>query len=242
MVNKNAVKEKWKRAASDIFLIVVGVSIALAADSWLAERTEKTRTNELLDALEAEWTLELMRIDSYLDEADQAKTAMIRIINAHKDIPPNLTTAEAASLLQRAYNWHTFKPSDGALNTLLVDGLQNIDDASLRLAVASWRSVLADLVAEQAALRELGTLDGPRIETKIAQESGKAYSNEAAEYSYYGHGMDAGDFALAAIADDEWVAHWRHILGLLERYQNDLVSVRETLERNLSLIHERAIN
>ncbi len=242
MVKKNAIAEKWKRAASDILLIVVGVSIALAADSWLAERTEKARTNQLLDALEAEWTAELMRIDAYLDEADQAKAAMIRIINAHKDSPPNLTTAEAASLLKRAYNWHTFKPSDGALTTLLVDGLQNIDDTSLRLAVASWRTVLADLVAEQAALRELGTLDGPRIETKIAQKSGKAYSNEAAEYSYYGYGMDTGDFALAAIADDEWVANWRHILGLLERYQNDLVSVRETLERNLTLMHERAIN
>ena len=137
MLKKNVIKEKWKRAVSDVLLIVVGVSIALAADSWLAERTEKARTNQLLDALEAEWTSELMRIDSYLDEADQAKTAMIRVINAHKDGPLNLTAAEAASLLQRAYSWHTFKPSDGALNTLLVDGLQNIDDASLRLAVAT---------------------------------------------------------------------------------------------------------
>jgi hypothetical protein len=235
----NAVKEKCKRAAFDIFLIVVGVSIALAADSWLAERTERARTNQLLDALEAEWNSELMRIDSYLDEANQAKKAMIQVINAHNDTPPVLTTAEAVSILQRAYNWTTFKPSDGALNTLLVDGIQNIDNAPLRLAVASWRSVLADLVAEQAALRVLGTIEGPSIEARIAQASGKAYSGEGADYSYFGQGLDAGAFALAAIADDEWIAHMRHTLGLLERYQRDLVSVRETLNLNLTLIRER---
>jgi len=239
MVKKMAIKKRWKRSATDILLIVVGVSIALAADSWLAERTENARTNQLLDALEAEWMSERMRLDSYLVETDLAKTAMIRIINAHRDSTPNLTAAEAASLLTQAYNWRTFKPSDGALNTLLFDGLQNIGDASLKLAVASWHSVLADLVAEQAALRELGTLDGPRIETKIAQNSGRAYSSSAAEYSYGGYGMDRGDFALAAIADDEWIANWRHILSLLERYQNDLVSVRGILERNLAMMHER---
>lgn len=242
MVDKNSITEKLKRTASDILLIVVGVSIALAADSWLAERTEKTRTNQLLEALDAEWTAELMRIDEYLIEADLAKAAMIRIINAHKDSPPTLTAAEAASLLQQAHSWHTFKPSGGALTTVLADGLQNIDDASLRLAVASWRTVLAELVAEQTALRELGTLIGPRIGTKIVQDSGDAYSNEAAEYSYQGYGMDTGQFVLLAIADDEWVAYWRHLVGLLERYQSDLVSVREKLEGNLSLLRERTTN
>jgi len=242
MVNKSAVTLKWRRAAAEILLIVVGVSIALAGDSWLGERAEKARTNRLLDSLEAEWTAELVRIDAYLDEVDLAKAAIIRIINANKDSSPDLTTERAALLLKQAYQWHTFKPSEGALNTLLVDGLQNIDDTSLRLAVASWRTVLADLVAEQAALRELGTLYEPRIGARIAQRSGKAYSNDVTDYSYYGYGMAVGDFALAAFADDEWVAGKRHTLDLLERYQNELVSVREKLERNLTLLHERAIN
>jgi hypothetical protein len=208
----------------------------------LAERTERARTNQLLDALEAEWNSELMRIDSYLDETDLAKIAMIQVINAHNDNPPDLTAAEATSILKRAYNWKTFKPSDGALNTLLVDGLQNIGNAPLRLAVASWRSVLADLAAEQAALRVLGTLDGPGIEARIAQASGEAYAGEEKKYSYFGYGLDAGSFALAAIADDEWIAHMRQLLGLLERYQNDLVSVRETLDLNLKLMREREKN
>jgi len=242
MVDKNRIAEYLKRAAADVLLIVVGVSIALAADSWLAERNEKIRTKQLLDALEAEWTEELIRIDEYHAEANLAKIAMIQIINAHKDSPPQLTAKEAASLLEQAHEWHTFKPSDGALTTVLADGLQNIDDASLRLAVASWHAVLAKLVAEQNALRELGTMIGPSIETRIVQESGKAYSNETTHYSSHGQGMDTGEFVLLAIADDEWIAYWRHLVGLLERYQMDLNSVQEELQENLLLLRETTMN
>ena len=242
MANKYAITLSWRRTVGEVLLIVVGVSIALAADSWLAEKAEKVRTNRLLDSLEVEWTKELKRMDLHVDKLDASKAAIIGTINAHNEAPPSLTTTGAASLLLKSYDWTTFKPSEGALNTLLVDGLQNIDDTSLRLAVASWRNVLAEIVAEQTALRVKGTLDGPRISARIAQESGKAYSNESARYSYYGYGMETGDFALTAFADNEWVANQRHTLDLLNRYQSQLVSVRETLDQNLTLLRERERN
>jgi len=242
MVDKNAMREKCKRAASDILLIVVGVSIALAADSWLAERTEKARTNQLLETLEVEWNADLNLIDVYLDDYDQAMAGIIQIINAHRDSPSNLSTTDAALLLQQAYNWRTFNPSKGALNALLVDGVQNIEDAPLRLAVASWHSMLSNLVAEQAALRELGAVYEPRIATKITQNSSKAVPNEVMEYSQSLHGMEPGDFALAAIADDEYVANQRQTLGMLLRYRADLIWVRDELEQNLILLRERSGN
>lgn len=234
------ISDKYKRAASDILLIVVGVSIALAADSWLADRTEKARTNQLLEALEVEWTSDLELIDMYLDDYGQAMEGIIRMINAHKEGPSNLSTANAESILQQAYNWRTFNPSVGALNALLVDGVQNIEDAPLRSAVASWHSVLGNLVAEQAALRELGAVDEPRVATKIAQDSSKAVPNDVMEYSQFMNGMEPGDFALAAIADDEYVAIQHQTLGMLLRYQADLIWVREKLEQNLILLHERS--
>ena len=97
MFDKNAIREKGKRAASDILLIFVGVSIALAADSWLAERTEKVRINQLLEALELEWAADLSLIDVYLDDYDLAMAGMIQIINVHKDSPSSVSAAGAAS-------------------------------------------------------------------------------------------------------------------------------------------------
>jgi hypothetical protein len=239
MANKYEITLNWRRAAADVLLIVIGVSIALAADSWLAERVEKVRIDRLLDSLEVEWAAELNRLDAHVDKLEAAKAAKIRLIRANKDNSPSLTAEGAASLLLNSYKWSTFKPSEGALNALLVDGLQNIDDTSLRLAVSSWRNVLAEVVAEQAALRELGTLIGPRISARIAQKSSKENSYETREYSNDEYGMGPGDFALAAIADDEWVANERHVLDLLTRYQTQLEFVRKTLEQNLTLLRER---
>jgi len=238
VVNNTDLVTKLKRAAAEIFLIVVGVSIALAGDSWLADRAENVRTNHLLDALETEWAAELKRIDDYLGRVDVAMKAVGRTIQTNADNAPIMTAEEAASLLYESYRWQTFKPSEGALNALLADGLQNIDDSSLRLAIASWRSALAELDAEQAALRVLGTLYGPTIESRIAQEMGEATYGDATG-SAFTYGVETGRFALAAFADDEWAAHQRHLESLLSRYRVQVASVRDTLIQNLSLLRKR---
>jgi hypothetical protein len=242
MDTKNAFTLNWKQAAAEVFLIVIGVSIALAADSWLAERDKAERTERLLNSLEAEWAADLKYMDANLEEVGQAMPAIRRMIGAHDNSPQDLTAAEAASLLEQAWDWHLFLPSDGALNTLLVDGVQNIEDAPLRLAIGSWRSTLDSLANEKAALNELGTVDDPRIGTIIAQESGKAFPVDATEYPEFVYGMEMGDFALAAIGNDEWVALYRHTLAILYRYQQAMLIVRDKLEQNLTLLRERANN
>jgi hypothetical protein len=241
MAEKNSFKLNWRQAVVDVLLIVIGVSIALAADSWLGDRIEQARTDQLLDALEDEWATELGRIDAHLDVLNKGKIAIVQIIKAHDEGPENLSTEDAATLM-RAYRWTTFKPSYGALSTLMVDGVQNIDDKALRVAVASWRTVLAELTAEQAALRELGTLKNRSIGARIAQNSGEIISGEPTEIDYWAYGMKSDTFALAAIKDDEWVSSQRHVLNLLHDYQSQLADVRDVLDRNLTLLRQRARN
>jgi hypothetical protein len=172
MINKDSIVPQLKRAIAEISLIVVGVSIALSGDAWLADRAEKARTDLLLDSLEVEWSAELERLEAYLERTDQAMVGVAETIKANRTGHSSMTAKEAGAILDLSYSWQTFKPSEGALNTLMEDGLQNINDAALRMAIASWRTVLAELDAEQAALRELGTIAGPRIASRIAQRSG----------------------------------------------------------------------
>ena len=238
MDNGNPTVSRLRRAITEVFLIVVGVSIALAGDAWLADRAETVRTDLLLDALEIEWAAELEHLEAYLEQTDRAMTGVRQTILANKDGQLQISAAEAGEILMQSYSWQTYKPSEGALNTLMQDGLQNIDEVPLRMAIASWRTVLAELDAEQAALRELGTIAGPRIAAKIAQKSGEAYSGNLKESGAV-MGMELGAFALAAFSDDEWVANQRHLLNLLWRYRRQVDSVRETLEQNLALLRER---
>ncbi len=241
MSEANVFTLNWRRAISDVFLIVVGVSIALAADSWLNDRIEQARTDQLLVALEDEWTTELERIDAHIDNLSRAKIAIARIINAHDDGVAGLSDQEAAALFD-GYVWSTFKSSDGALSTIMVDGIQNIDNRDLRMAIASWRTVLEELDAEQAALRELGTLKDRSLSARVAQKSGERFSYEAMDDDYWSYGMESGEFARAAIADDEWVAIQRHLLNLLYAYQIQMAAIRETLKHNLVLLREHTRN
>jgi len=239
LAERNAFNLDWQQAVVDVILIVIGVSIALAADSWLADRTERIRTEQLLDALEDEWATELERINTHLETLDKANESIIRIIRAHDDGVENLSADDAATLME-GYFWSTFKPSGGALSTLMVDGVQNIEDQALRFAVASWRTVLDELTAEQAALREIGTLEIRSIGSRIAEESDEKISIEASEIDYWAYGMSSETFALAAISDDEWISKQRHLLNLLHSYEDQLADVRDVLIQNLVLLRDRA--
>jgi hypothetical protein len=235
---ENPIVSRLRRAITEVLLIVAGVSIALAGDAWLADRAETVRTDLLLDSLEIEWTAELEHIKAYLERTDRAIAGVRKTILANKDGQLQISAAEAGTILMQSYSWQTYKPSEGALNTLMQDGLQNIEEVPLRMAIASWRAVLAELDAEQAALWELGTIAGPRIASKIAQRSGEAYSGNLQDSGAV-MGMELGAFALAAFSDDEWLAHQRHLLNLLWRYRGQVDSVRDTLEQNLALLRER---
>ena len=241
MAEKNVFTLNWRQAFVDVFLIVIGVSIALAADSWLSDRNEHARTNQLLDSLEDEWTLELERIEAHLDVLNRSKTTLARVIEAHDNSPEDLSDHEAVALLE-GNDWITFKASSGAHSTLMADGIQNVGDSALRQAIASWSSVLAEVGPEQAALGELGTRTERSISVTIARNSGERFSQDAMEDDFWSYGMESGAFARAAIANDEWVAYQHHILNLLYSYQIEMAAIRDTLERNLTLLRERARN
>ena len=241
MAEKNVLTLDLRRAFVDVLLIVIGVSVALAADSWLSDRNEQARTHLLLDSLQDEWTLELGRLDANIAKMNQAKTSIAGIIDAHENGPENLSNDEAAALWE-GNSWGTFKPSSGAHSTLMVDGIQNVRDSALRQAIAAWNSVLAEVGPEHAALGELGTLLERSISVKVARNSGVSFSQKEMEEDPWSNGMETGAFYRAAIADDDWVAYQLHILNLLYTYEVEMAAIRQTLEHNLTLLRERENN
>ncbi len=241
MARENVFTLNWRQAVVDVLLIVIGVSIALATDSWLSDRTEHARTNLLLESLEDEWTLELGRIEAQINAVNRSKATLARTIEAHDNDPGNLSNDEALALVDGNV-WGTFKASSGAHSTLMVDGIQNVGDSALRQAIASWSSVLAEVGPEHAALAELGTLTERSISVTIAQSSGERFSQEAMEDDFWSYGMESGAFARAAIANDEWVAYQLHVLNLLYSYEVEMAAIQQTLEHNLTLLREREKN
>ena len=241
MAEKNVFTLNWRQAFVDVLLIVIGVSVALAADSWLGDRNEHARTHRLLDSLDDEWSLELGRLDAFIADLNQSKTGLARIIEAHDNGPENLSNDEAAAL-GTGFTWGTFKPSNGAHSTLMADGIQNVRDPALRQAIAAWSSVMAEVGPEHATLGQLGTLTERRVSVAIARNSGELFSQEAMEDDFWAYGIETGAFFRVAIADDEWIEYQHLILNLVYSYEKELAAIRDTLGRNLTLLRERARN
>ena len=240
-------------AVAEVILVVVGILIALAVDSWWSKRSELIRTEELLTALEFEWSSELERLDARIDEYKYSKDGMIGIINAHVDDQSSLTDEEAIRLIEAA-RFVTFKPTVAALNVLLAEGLQNIGDSNLETAIAKWPTMLDEVRPEQEALHDIMFFHIRKARANVAHKLGYPYdiagreipnmSSEIEplarrEMPDYWYGLEPSEFAHSAIADDEFVAVIRHAVDIADLYRAQLIDVRGSLSESLALLRNR---
>ena len=84
----------WKHAAAEVALIVVGVTIALWADSWVGERRDLQREHARLTALYADTEETLAAISDLRLEASEAAIALRKIVNLQPPYEPNDTTSD----------------------------------------------------------------------------------------------------------------------------------------------------
>jgi hypothetical protein len=89
----------WSQAAGEAFLILLGILLALGADAWWDERSERRQEAEYLDALVAE-----------LDQMRSHVEGVIRTTEQIEDA--------GSALLQVVPNWDTFETD--SLGVLLV--------------------------------------------------------------------------------------------------------------------------
>jgi hypothetical protein len=229
----------WKRLSVEAVAIVGSILLAFAIDAWWTDRSERARTDELLQALETEWSTELTRIESNLADYERTLTATIRLIDAHQTANMDLTADQAVTIVQNAHNWTTHKSSVAALNVLLDYGLDHIDDPILRSAIVAWPSVLAEVAPEEDALQELALLRTRTQLAGIAQNMGKPWLESDDGSTYFWFGAHESEMALAMIADEEYIRGQRQLVNMLAQYQRQLKSIRATLKQNLNTLRDR---
>ena len=89
----------WGQAAGEALLILLGILLALAADAWWEERSERRQEQEYLEAMAAE--LEQMRahVDVVLQGAGQTIETAATLLEISPDLPPSVTPDSLSELL-----------------------------------------------------------------------------------------------------------------------------------------------
>lgn len=161
----------WKHAIGEVCLIVVGVTLALAANSWyeeIQERAEEVRAlRQLRSALEAD-VADFAAFYSSLKLTERELGTLLDALDA-RQLSPDMSSA-----LGHVSYWHAIEIRTGPYEEIKNRGFALISDAALR-------SSLIDLY-ERAFPALRGT-----IEADIAFSS-----NQVSEYFYRNFARDVG--------------------------------------------------
>ncbi len=133
------------RLAIEFSVIVLGVFVALAGESWWADREERAFERELRDDMLLEFAGNIAILE---DDLTFNQTATRRVADFAA-----LSEAELMALSDDAFNedyatfpsWAGFDPEMGIVQALVQSGnLGAIDDRTLRLRLSRWAGLLAE--------------------------------------------------------------------------------------------------
>lgn len=118
-------------AAGEIFLVVIGILIALQLNIKRGETEEKVATQELLLGIQKDLALELERIEFLQGYYTVITDGIQQLINAHNDVE-SISNEELGMAFMRAFEFRKFSKYNVNYQTLYSSGLlKTIKDRDL---------------------------------------------------------------------------------------------------------------
>lgn len=176
-------------------------------------------------------------MDSTLDQFARFRSTMTEMFGFHQQPLEPLSEEEALQLFLD-HRWSTYKSSTAALDIVLENGLNRIDDRALVLAVSSWHSVLDETAPEEDALFgvTLGRLR--EVRQNVAHRLGLPIVNTPDPSPDNLYGPEAGRWARAMIMDDEFIQVQRQVLDIASDYERQLRDAQQILAQSLTQLQE----
>ena len=129
----------WLR---ELAVIVVGVFVALAAESWWSAREERRVEREIQEDIAAEFesNIRILRADLATNEASRKQLAVLEGLTTEELMA--LTDTQMTESLKGVF-WEGFDPEMGNAQAMVRSGNTIIvSDRKLRLALARWAGLL----------------------------------------------------------------------------------------------------
>lgn len=145
---------EWKRGlrwfAAEITIVVVGVLIALALNSWWQTRQEAQAEQRLLIALLDEFSANQGRLTEILAFHEDLKATARTLLAVSANLPGDLTADSVDALLANVTWWASYTTLESTvLDAAVQDGrLGLIRTDSLRRLLTGWRSEVESAAAQ----------------------------------------------------------------------------------------------
>ena len=140
-IGENAIR--FRRLAAEFVVIVIGVLVALVAESWWSERDERLYEAELREDMVAEFRTNLAILEADLAENGGVFARINEWVEQSDEALQSLPDAAFADWASGDLNWAGFDPMMGNVQALVRSGnLGAIDDRDLRLRLSTWSGLL----------------------------------------------------------------------------------------------------
>ena len=137
-------KINWRQALAEVTLIVAGVLIALAVDSWWEDNREREAEISYLEALKLGWLTSRESLESSIKEHQDiiyAGDEILKLINAGLS---DKSSGEFFSKVANLYLFRTWAPDTGTYDDIINSGrLLYIQNEQLRKELSGFRTTVA---------------------------------------------------------------------------------------------------
>ncbi len=132
-----------RRLAIEFAVIVIGVFVALAAESWWAEREERQYEREIREDMVVEFESNIRILDFDIEENEQARKQLGMLEGLTDDALIALSDNELSEPLVPYLQWAGFDPEMGSVQAFVESGnVGAISDRQLRQLLTRWSGLL----------------------------------------------------------------------------------------------------
>lgn len=142
---------RWTRIIAEGVVVVGSILLAFAIDAWWDYRGELQQEDEIIQALEAEFTLNRRKLERDIEDVRDYTAAAQRLLEAARSSAVEARDVDSLGAdLWRSLSWRTANLSTANLDVIVSTGrLDLIRDALLRSALAGWKANLEDMAEEE---------------------------------------------------------------------------------------------
>ena len=129
----------------EFFVIVVGVFVALAAETWWSEREERAYEQDLRQDMLAEFEANLRILEADLAVNDTARARIASFVDRDDRELQSMSSAQVTATIGDWLDWAGFDPEMGSAQALVESGnIGAIADRGLRLRLSRWAGLLEE--------------------------------------------------------------------------------------------------
>ena len=143
-------------AVGEIFLVVIGILIALQINSWNQDQQDRQQEQQILSQLSKEYQSNLAQIKDKIEIRNETLNSSFSLLQYMKEDPATVSGDSLDAHLFRISIRPTFDPELSVSNDLINSGklylLQNLE---LRNKVSAFSSSLSELKEEEVAIFNL---------------------------------------------------------------------------------------